>query len=289
MDAWIQALDLLPARMDINLVGINPLEIEELRLRIGKPPTVLIRGEERVISRKELSRENLIRVVEKATGASMHAVKDSLRSGYLSYHGLRIGICGIVTCSNGIIEGFQQIQSLDIRIPREFPGLCDSLIAQMYPLAFRNTLILSPPGGGKTTALREMIRGLSNRGQRLAVVDERNELSAFDAQGTGFDLGDHTDVLVGASKSSSAMILLRGMNPTILAMDEISSESDILTVEQIVGCGVGILATAHAWDRDDMMKRPLYRNLLDKRIFSFVLTIRQTNHGRKYYPERLDV
>ena len=287
MDACTRALELLPEQLKVNFDGIELSDIEELRIRLGKRLTVLIRGEEQVISDREVNQENIDRIMEKATGASMHAIRDPLRAGYLSYHGLRIGICGMVSCTGNEVEGFRRIQSLAVRIPREFPGLCNTLIAQMYPLIYRNTLIISPPGIGKTTALRDMIRGLSNRGLRLAVADERNELSAFDEHGPGFDLGDHTDVLIGTPKSTAAMMLLRGMNPDILAMDEISSSSDIRVMEQLVGCGVGILSTAHADDRDDLFKRPLYRRLMDMQVFSYILTIRRTEYGREYCPEKL--
>ena len=118
------------------------------------------------------------------------------------------------------------------------------------------------------------------------MVDERNELSGTEEGEAGFDLGTHTDVLVGGNKSSAVMMLLRTMNPQILAMDEISREEDCETVRQILGCGVGILATAHASGIEEFLRRPLYRRLVEEHVFTWVISIRQTGQKRNFVSER---
>ena len=77
-------------------------------------------------------------------------------------------------------------------------------------------------------------------------------------------------------------MLLRGMNPQIIAMDEISSEKDLLAGEQIFGCGVSILASAHAADPADLMRRDMYKQILDKHIFQYLVTITGTGARRQY-------
>lgn len=230
---------------------------------------------------------DLERIMERATGASLHSSIDALRSGYLSSSGLRIGVCGTVIQERGRVEGFRHISSLAIRIPKECRGICDTLIRQLYPLKYQNTVFLSPPGGGKTTALRDLIRGLSDLGYRVSVMDERNELSASDEGEARFDLGKHTDTLIGGAKTNAIMMLLRTMNPQILAMDEITHMEDCLLLRESIGCGVGILATAHAADLDEFRRRPLYRELINEQIFTWAVTIRQQGGTRIMKSERI--
>ena len=82
-------------------------------------------------------------------------------------------------------------------------------------------------------------------------------------------------------------MLLRGMNPQILAMDEISEESDLYTVRQIIGCGVGLLATAHATSAEDLTKRSLYRELLRDQVFAKLVVISMENDQRQFTVQAL--
>lgn len=285
MNAWTRAVSLLPESFQNDLAAQR--DGEELRLRIGRTPRVLTAGKERSFSNRIVTSEALQRVLEKATGASLHAVTDALREGYISCRGLRIGVCGVASAKGGGFEGFRAVSSLAIRVPHEQRGICEALWPRLFPSGYQNTLIVSPPGFGKTTFLREMIRCLSEEGRRVAVVDERNELSASDGEGTQFDLGPCSDVLVGISKQRACPMLLRGMNPQILAMDEISEESDLYTVRQIIGCGVGLLATAHATSAEDLTKRSLYRELLRDQVFAKLVVISMENDQRQFTVQAL--
>ena len=138
-------------------------------------------------------------------------------------------------------------------------------------------LIVSPPGIGKTTALRELVRLISNRGYAVAVVDEREEIFPEEA-----DVGEHTDVLTGMDKLSGAMMLLRSMGPRVIALDEISRAEDIQAAAEIFGCGVGILATAHGTGPEDMKKRTEYRELFAMDVFRTLLEIRVNGAERQY-------
>ena len=289
MELWRQALELIPEHLLDKCVYRDLSNLEEIRLRGGRRPHGIQGGEEFALSSYAVKREDLERILEKATGASLHASIEALRSGYLSYKGIRIGVCGTVIQERDKMEGFRYISSLAIRIPRECLGLCRDLQAQLFSLEYQNTIILSAPGGGKTTALRDLIRGLSQRGYRISVVDERNELSCTEGAEPRFDLGDCSDVLVGGNKGMSVMMLLRSMNPQILAMDEISSYEDCEMIRQIIGCGVGILATAHASGPKDFLRRPLYRRLCEEQVFTWAITIRQAGKKRIYQAERLDI
>lgn len=281
------AMQLLPARYMEEYRQTAFGHAEEIRLRTGRRPGFIYKGTELILSGEPLTETDLIRTMEKATGASVHTAMGEIAKGYVSSRGLRIGICGTAVMSGGEIKGFRNLSSLAIRIPQEHRGICDGVIRELYAQGYENTLVLSPPGMGKTTALREIIRRLSDGGTRFGVIDERNELAAFDGGTAQFDLGRRSDVITGAPKDAAAMILLRGMNPQVIAMDEITKSEDAGVVRDIYGCGVGILASAHAAGTAELKKRPVYRELLAQGIFRSAVVIGMEKGERRYKTERL--
>lgn len=287
MDEFEKAVSLLPENLRRKAVLLRDKPAEEIRLRSSRRPTLLCDGREIPFADEPVTEREIQRLLEQATGASLHTAAPALAEGYLSYGGLRIGVCGTAVLHDGQLTGFRNISSAAIRIPRERRGICDGLLKQLYREGFENTLLISRPGGGKTTALRELIRRLSDGGTRFGVVDERNELSATEGARARFDLGAHSDVLVGVPKAEGAMMLLRGMNPQVLAMDEISSGRDVEAMGQICGCGAGILASAHASGRRELTERSVYRELLRQGIFKVLIVISGTGEARRYTAERL--
>ena len=281
------AMQLLPARYVEEYRQTAFGHAEEIRLRTGRRPGFIYKGTEHILSGDPLTETDLIRTMEKATGASVHTAMGEIAKGYVSSRGLRIGICGTAVMSGGEIKGFRNLSSLAIRIPQEHRGICDGVIRELYAQGYENTLVISPPGMGKTTALREIIRRLSDGGTRFGVIDERNELAAFAGGACQFDLGRRSDVITGAPKDAAAMILLRGMNPQVIAMDEITKCEDAGVVRDIYGCGVGILASAHAAGTDELKKRPVYRELLAQGIFRSAVVIGMEKGERRYKTERL--
>lgn len=286
MDMFTRAVSLLPEELNSAAMKYTDSRVEEIRLRMGKAPTLLIRGQEWPISGKLLGKRELEYVLERASGASMHAYMDEIVQGYMNFKGLRIGLCGTVILKGGELTGFKNFSSLSIRIPAVFEGDIDAIYTGISG-ALSSTLIVSAPGGGKTTLLRELIRRFSYEGRRVCVVDERNEISASEQGRAYYDMGEHSDVMVGVGKKDGAMLMLRTMNPQIIALDEISREDDMDAVMQCVGCGVAILATAHGSSLRDIKKRRLYRSLLDEHIFDHLISIESTAQGRCYHYERL--
>ena len=281
MDAFEAALELMPLKYSAEIRSRKAFLPEELRLRVGQAPSLLYHGEEHPLGGGKVTEDDLVRVLEKATGASLYSAAEAMRQGYFCVGTLRIGICGRAN-TGGSGTGFSSYSSLCIRLAREYRGICADIAERLCTPRFENTLILAPPGGGKTTALRDLICTLSNRGNRVGVIDERGELS-----GGVFDLGRCSDVISGLDTLSGALLLLRSMNPQVIAADEISSPNDLQAMGEIFGCGVGILASAHACGREDLMKRPAYRRLIENAVFTRLLVIRQQRGKRSFTLEEI--
>jgi len=287
MDKLNAAISLLPVDMRQSLKSIKTDQIEEIRLRVGKKPSVFVYGNEKAIRENEILSQEIMMVIEKACGASLQAHLHELREGYISYKGLRVGVCATTIYEHEKIKSLGAFTSVNIRIPHSFYGDISELMEKIRSDNYKSTLIISPPGYGKTSLLRELIRLLSSGGKRVSVVDERNELACVDKGVNYFDMGDHTDILTGVKKSEGAMMLLRGMNPELIAFDEISKREDLDAIYEISGCGVDILATAHGRDLNSLRERPLYRDLLAEKIFKNLITIQMNGHLREYSYQRL--
>ena len=174
---------------------------------------------------------------------------------------------------NGQMTGVRKPNALCIRVARDFPG-----IAQGCDLS-GSVLILGPPGSGKTTLLRDLIRRRSEvSGRCITVVDERGEIFPGGAQ---FPTGRRTDVLTGCGKAHGLELALRTMGPTAVAVDEITARSDCEALIQAAWCGVDLLATAHASNGKDLLRRELYRPLVESKIFSTLLILDRDKSWRK--------
>ena len=273
-----QACEFLPHRLKrlaLALPDKQKERTEEFRLRVLRPMTVLTpEGELNAApegSASLVTAEDLEQMLGAVTEYSRYACIETLRQGFLPLRGgFRLGVCGSAVVREGEVSNLKDISSLALRIVCEKIGLGSDIAPQLFAPdgRFLSTLILSPPGGGKTTLLRDLIRQLSDRfGWRICVVDERLELAACASGVPQFRLGAHTDVLSGAPKAAGIELLLRTMNPEWIAVDEITAEADIAAIRRASYCGVRFLATAHAADRRELESRPLYRALLQDGFF----------------------
>ena len=270
--AWKELMGILPQWMRQEVDRLGKDSLQELRLRINAPPELVLSGGSRWLSRA-VSTDDLQFCVNAASRYSPWAA-ETVAEGYITATGgHRIGLCGDVVLRNGQVGALRKLDSLCIRVARDFPGMgrevriSDSL------------LILGAPGWGKTTLLRDIARNLADR-ETVCVVDERGELFP-----DGFLRGKRMDVLTGCPKASGVERVLRTMGPQWIAVDEITAEEDCGSLLHALGCGVKLLATAHATSCRDLKKRTIYRELLQMGLFSQVLVL---NSAKKWHMERMN-
>lgn len=287
--AWESAAEVLPSVLlrGLHDIGEEGLEqVEELRLRRGFPMTALLPGGEVETGGPCVGEEELRQVVENATQASAHTALDRVRQGFVTLRGgHRVGMCGTVARRDGQIVTLREISSLSIRVARCVEGPARALLPDLMENGvFLSTLVLAPPGAGKTTLLRDLIRGLSDGDagspRRVGVVDERGEIAALWRGEPQFYVGRHTDVMDGCGKAEGLSILIRGMNPQIVAVDEITDPADVRAVMSAAGCGVALIATAHGGGAGDLERRAAYRELLAARIFRRLVVLERRD-GRR--------
>ena len=252
----------------------------ELRLRAECGFTVFVNGAEKQLL-QGVTAEDLSDVLELATESSLHCARTSVAQGFVTVRGgHRVGLCGSVVKSVDGVFGMRELSSVSIRIAKEIKGISDSVYGEvMKKGSFRNMLIVAPPGCGKTTLLRDLVRSLSNAGMRISLVDERGEIAAKYRGVPQLDVGRCTDVLDGVDKARGSMMLLRAMTPDVIAMDEISDETDCRAVKSIFGCGTGILATAHGKNLSELVRRDTYRELFDMKVFECAVTLEKDGDG----------
>lgn len=288
------ALMLLPYRVRDRLRDLGRVKrakAEEIRMRVGEPVSVVMPEGETGLGGDPVTKKELDYVLELATGASVHAVREKVRQGFLTVRGgYRLGICGSVSLCDGAVGGFQSVSSVALRISRQALGCGTDVLQELRGEGeLPSTLIISPPGGGKTTLLRDLVRLVSSgtRPLRTALADERSEIAAFWDGEPRMDVGRTTDVLDGCPKAEGITMLLRSMNPEIIAVDEITKPEDTEAIITAANCGVKLLATAHARDYAELHSRPHYRRLLDSGVFEALVTIERTPEGRSYAVGRL--
>lgn len=272
MCAWKELLAVLPAWMREEVDTEGSEKLQELRLRVNSPPELVFQEGSYWMNRY-ITEEDIQYIVNAASRYSPWTA-NTAAMGYITVTGgHRIGLCGEAITQLGRMTGIKQISSLCIRVARDFPG-----IAKDASEIAGSILILGPPGWGKTTLLRDLIRQTAMK-ERICVVDERGELFSG-----GIHRGTRIDVLSGCSKQEGIPALMRTMGPSCIAVDEISEEKDTHALLQAANCGIRLLATAHALSLSDLHQRRVYRPLVENHIFDSLLVLQK---DKTYTMERM--
>lgn len=270
---------------------------EEFRLRVGQPMTLLLPEGERLLTTETthlVTPQELEQLCDSVCGYSRYAVSQTVAQGYLMADGgFRIGLCGTAVLTDGLCTNLREFSSAAVRIGRETRGIADEILPKLFDgERFCPTLLVSPPGGGKTTLLRELVRLLSDGSEihaamRVALADERGEVAGMYRGQPRFSIGSHTDVLDNCPKALAMELLTRTMNPQIIAVDEITAPQDIRAMEAAAYGGAALLATIHGADMTELRQKPLFRRLMKMQIFKRAVMISRDEGRRVYRVENL--
>ena len=243
--------------------------LREVRLRAGRPvQLVLMEGQ--WLSRSVIDGALLNRVLAQLADFSLYAREEELRQGFFTLEdGCRVGVCGRLVFDGGAVTGLSAAGSLCIRVSREVRGCAEVLL----PYILRDgrilsALILSPPGLGKTTLLRELARRLSDGGHCVCVADERHELAACKNGVPTLDVGLRTDVMDGGPKALAMGHMLRACAPEVIVTDEIGGEGDARAIAEAARCGVSVICSAHGDGFGALARRRALRTVMDTGVFS---------------------
>lgn len=260
-----QIRNMFPTQFHSMLSTLNQIEnnLQEIRIRVNCPCIFVIGRMEFFPDKKGrlhkemekgvvFSKEDVDILFNHICNYSPYAYENQLKQGFLTVAGgHRVGVCGQVVLQDGKIALMKQVQFLHIRIVHEIMGVGDELLPYLFENGqFLNTLIISSPGVGKTTMLRDLTKSLSDGnqyadGKQICIVDERSELAGCYMGVPQNHVGKRTDVLDACPKAEGMMMAIRSMGPEIIVVDELGLQCDYEAVEKASVCGIKILASVH--------------------------------------------
>ncbi len=267
-------LEILPARMAEEISRLAQVRkdglygIRELRIR-RKGVCTLLLGRESIPLISKINDEEMEAVLYGLTDGALYAHRDTIAEGFISLpRGIRVGVCGVARYDGERLTGISDMSSLIFRIPTGECAFLDRLYSVYDEGIGNGLLIYSPPGVGKTTAIRFLARAIGggSNPKKVAVIDERSEFDENDYRGCA------VDVLKGYKKGKGIEIATRTLSPDLIMIDEIGvddSDSILLAIK----CGVPVIATAHGGDKDEILSRPALKRFFDHRVFSRLLGI----------------
>ncbi|MGL4914254.1 MAG: stage III sporulation protein AA [Romboutsia sp.] len=282
-------------REKIKSISKNNVNIEEIRLRSQKPLILNANNKDYFYNLNSgqldvkmdnpyiVTKEDVEQTFQIICKYSIHSFMDDIKKGFITLKGgHRVGLVGKAIVEDGQVKNLKHVSSLNIRVSREIKGCSDKILPHIIRAnnQVNNTLIISPPQCGKTTLIRDVVRNLSNgnedyafKGIKVALIDERNEISGSYLGIPQMDVGIRTDIIETCPKDLGIMMLLRSMSPNLIVTDEIGNIDEIKALYTALNGGVSLITTVHGDSIEDIKTRKELSNLLDKDLFKKIIIL----------------
>ncbi len=263
-----------------NIEQFEMNELEEIRIRVSKPIILKLANREKIINYK-VSTQDILKILENITENSLYSYQKQICSGYISLKGgHRVGITGNVVMEDEKVININYIYSLNFRIAKQVLGAADYIKEKVIENNnIYNTLIVSPPGAGKTTILRDLIRQIS-KNKTIGVVDERGEIAAMYKNEPQNDMGLKVDILSNVSKDIGIRMLVRSMAPDIICADEIGTKNDVEAIKYAVTSGVKGIFTAHGNNIESIKNSPILKELIEIKLIDRIIFLDKYNRNK---------
>ena len=282
-----EILKILPEQMtnEIKNIGTNN-GINEIRLRINRKVLVITSGIE-IFLDTTVNLKDMLDILIKVSKNSIYAIQNDINNGFVVIlGGHRIGICGEVVMEDGKIKNIKNINSMNIRVARQIIGAADKVMPYIIDNnSVKNTLIISSPGCGKTTMLRDIIRQISNGiprfgfyGKNVGVIDERGEIASVSNGVPNLDVGIRTDVISNIPKYLGIEMIVRSMGENVIATDEIGGIKDIEAIKYAVYSGVKLIFTIHGESIEDVIMKKGISELVNNGVFDIAILLSNKNN-----------